>query len=35
MHQLLIWATLEAEGLGANLQHYNPVINEEVKKTWS
>ena len=23
------------EGLGASLQHYNPLIDEEVKKQWS
>lgn len=35
MHQLLTWTALSNEGLGANLQHYNPVIDDEVKKTWS
>ncbi|MBT2255961.1 nitroreductase family protein [Priestia megaterium] len=35
MHQLVIWATLESEGLGASLQHYNPLIDEEVKKEWN
>lgn len=30
MHQFVIWTALEAEGLGANLQHYNPVIDEKV-----
>lgn len=34
MHQYLLWTTLQAEGLGANLQHYNPVIDAEVTKTW-
>ena len=34
MHQLLLWTALEAEGMGANLQHYNPLIDDEVKKTW-
>ena len=34
MLQLVIWTALEAEGLGANLQHYNPAIDDEVKKTW-
>ena len=32
MHQLVVWAALEAEGLGASLQHYNPLIDDEVKK---
>lgn len=35
MHQLLMWTALAVEGLGGNLQHYNPLIDEEVKKTWS
>ena len=35
MHQLLVWTALEAEGLGANLQHYNPLIDDQVKKTWN
>ena len=35
MHQLVIWAALESEGLGASLQHYNPLIDEEVKKGWN
>ncbi|MBM4763588.1 nitroreductase family protein [Bacillus sp. B15-48] len=34
MHQLVVWAALEAEGLGASLQHYNPLIDDEVKKQW-
>lgn len=29
------WTALSEEGLGANLQHYNPVIDEEVAKTWN
>lgn len=35
MHQLLMWTALAMEGLGGNLQHYNPLIDDEVKKTWS
>ncbi|SDD58710.1 hypothetical protein SAMN02799630_03827 [Paenibacillus sp. UNCCL117] len=34
MHQFVIWTALEAEGLGANLQHYNPLIDEQVKSEW-
>lgn len=34
MHQLVVWSGLEAEGLGASLQHYNPLIDEEVKNEW-
>ncbi|KAL6812272.1 nitroreductase family protein [Trichoderma camerunense] len=35
MHQFLIWSALALEGVGGNLQHYNPLIDDEVKKTWS
>lgn len=35
MHQLVIWMALETEGLGANLQHYNPLIDERVKAEWN
>ncbi|CAG8977523.1 hypothetical protein HYALB_00008703 [Hymenoscyphus albidus] len=34
MHQFTIWTALEAEGLGANLQHYNPLIDEKVAAQW-
>lgn len=34
MMQYAIWTTLTAAGVGANLQHYNPLINNEVAKTW-
>lgn len=34
MHQLAIWTMLEDAGLGASLQHYNPLIDEEVRRTW-
>ncbi|ASS92727.1 nitroreductase family protein [Peribacillus simplex] len=34
MHQLVVWTALEAEGLGATLQHYNPLIDNDVKKEW-
>ena len=35
MLQFTIWTAFEAEGLGASLQHYNPLIDAEVKKEWS
>ncbi|AJY73349.1 nitroreductase family protein [Paenibacillus beijingensis] len=35
MLQLVVWTALEAEGLGASLQHYNPLVDEQVKKEWS
>lgn len=34
MHQFVVWAALEAEGLGANLQHYNPLIDQKVAAEW-
>ena len=34
MHQFVIWAALEAEGLGASLQHYTPLIDDAVRKRW-
>ncbi|GAM85917.1 hypothetical protein ANO11243_039270 [Dothideomycetidae sp. 11243] len=30
MHQYLLWTAFEAEGLGCNLQHYNPLVDERV-----
>ena len=33
--QYIIWTSLELEGFGASLQHYNPLIDEEVKKTYN
>ena len=35
MHQLAVWTILEDEGLGASLQHYNPIIDAKVRETWS
>jgi predicted oxidoreductase (fatty acid repression mutant protein) len=35
MLQLVVWTALEQEGLGASLQHYNPLIDEEVQTTWN
>lgn len=32
MLQLAIWSGLRELGIGASLQHYNPVIDERVKK---
>lgn len=34
MHQLAIWTMLEDAGLGASLQHYNPLIDESVAQEW-
>ncbi|XXQ67235.1 nitroreductase family protein [Neisseriaceae bacterium B1] len=35
MMQYAIWTTLTAANVGANLQHYNPVIDAEVAKAWN
>jgi uncharacterized protein len=34
MHQLIVWTALEAEGLGCNLQHYQPSITPYVNSTY-
>jgi predicted oxidoreductase (fatty acid repression mutant protein) len=34
MLQFAVWTALEQEGLGASLQHYNPLIDDEVKKAF-
>lgn len=35
MHQFVIWTALEIDGFGASLQHYNEIIENDVKKEWS
>ncbi len=35
MLQYNVWTSLEVEGLGASLQHYNELIEELVKKEWA
>lgn len=35
MLQYVIWNSLELEGLGASLQHYNPLIDNQIKKQWN
>lgn len=32
--QYMIWMALTEQGLGANLQHYNPLIDEQVAKAF-
>lgn len=34
MHEFVLWTALEAEGFGANLQHYNPIVNQKVTAQW-
>ena len=35
MHQFNIWTSLHLLGYGASLQHYNELIEAEVKKEWN
>lgn len=35
MHQLAVWTLLEDAGFGASLQHYNPLIDEQVQQEWT
>lgn len=34
MLQFAIWSLLEQEGLGASLQHYNPIVDSEIQSQW-
>lgn len=34
MLQFAVWTALEIDGFGASLQHYNPLIDDEVKEKW-
>lgn len=35
MLQFAVWTALEDAGFGANLQHYNPIIDDEVKQMFA
>lgn len=35
MLQYVVWTALEEAGLGATLQHYNPIIDEKVRLEWA
>ena len=35
MLQFVVWTAFSDEGLGASLQHYNPVIDSAVKSAWN
>lgn len=35
MHQYAIWLMLREQRIGATLQHYSPLLDEEVSKTWN
>ena len=34
MHQFAIWTALSTEGIGASLQHYNPLVDAAVTETF-
>lgn len=34
MLQYVVWTALESEDLGLSLQHYNPLVDQEVQKEW-
>ena len=35
MVQLIVWTALEAEGFGATLQHYQPLVDDAVQAEWN
>lgn len=35
MHQYVIWTALASIDVGANLQHYNPVIDDKIAEAWN
>ena len=35
MAQFAVWTALHIEGLGASLQHYNPIVDEQVHGEWN
>lgn len=35
MAQLAVWTALADAGIGASLQHYHPLVDAEVAKTWN
>ena len=35
MLEFVVWTALAEVGIGASLQHYNPLIDDEVKKAWN
>jgi uncharacterized protein len=35
MHQFVVWTGFHVEGLGASLQHYNELIEEDVRSQWN
>lgn len=35
MHQFAVWTLIEELGLGASLQHYNPLVDKAVRLAWN
>lgn len=35
MLQYVVWTALANEGIGASLQHYNPLVDEQVAEEWN
>ncbi len=35
MHQYVVWSLLAEAGMGASLQHYNPLIDEAIAREWN
>lgn len=35
MHQFAVWTGLASEGIGASLQHYNPLVDERIANEWN
>lgn len=35
MAQYAVWLALTEKGIGANIQHYNPIIDDEVHAEWN
>lgn len=35
MAQFAVWTALANKNIGASLQHYNPIIDEQVRQAWS
>lgn len=33
--QYAVWLALAEKGIGANLQHYNPLVDADVQRTWN
>ncbi|EPL6455444.1 nitroreductase family protein [Providencia rettgeri] len=33
--QFAVWTALSQENIGASLQHYNPLVDNDIQKTWN